>query len=124
MESSTTIYPPFMWVKYPHIIALTLKRGSTQWKNELDLFLKIHTSVQRGYVDKKPKWLSCPDESMICVFTQNEMASKTAAEIQQILRYRHICIIGPEETGLSFDEKGLESLADLDKPIIMHGESN
>ena len=79
-------------------------------------------AIQECYVNDEPKWLSRPDDSMICVMSHEEMASKNTGEVHDILKHCHICVIDHEPSTMEFDESGLSTLVELDKPITMHGK--
>lgn len=44
--------------------------------------------------------------------------------VQEILRRKHVLVLGSGRTSTMFDEVGLETLADLWKPVDVQGERN
>src|ERR1700676_1497155 len=95
----------------------------SQWKEELDFFSRVHTSMEKFYVDGKPKWLAEPDKSAFCVISKQEMKAKSTQEIHEILKNCHICVTDESPPPFVFDEDGLETLGGLDKSVVIHGIS-
>lgn len=81
--------------------------------------------MEASYIDGLPAWKARPQDSDICILSKAEMDAKSPEEIQKILRHKHIYV----EKDLNFkpkygfDEEGLATLTQLDRPVIIHGES-
>jgi hypothetical protein len=86
------------------------------------MFEEIHQAVVAGYKDKRPLWISSPDESIFCIISKRDVENKSDEEIQEVFRGKHIVVYDQFEPTLRFDEKGLRTLGDLHKPVTIHGE--
>jgi hypothetical protein len=95
----------------------------SQWKEELDFFSCVHTSMEKFYVNRKLKWLAEPDKSAFCIISKQEMKVKSTQEIHEILKNCHICITDKPLPPFVFNEDGLETLGWLDKSVVIHGIS-
>lgn len=74
------------------------------------------------YINGKPRHVSDPSTSVFKILTEEEFECISDKEIQDILRHQHIVVVGGKKPKYGFDPNGLETLAPLDKPIIIHGE--
>lgn len=99
---------------------------TNQWQRDLDFFVKLHRAVESYYINDLPAWQSKPDDSVFCVLSQQEMNSKTAEEVQSILREKHIYVRRDPLLDLdnNFDDSTLRTLCPLDKSIVIHGKKN
>lgn len=79
-------------------------------------------AVEANYVDGKPRYLSDPSTSVFRIVSEDEFKAMSDTMIQDILRQQHIVVTGRKRSEYSFDLDGLETLAALDKPIIIHGK--
>jgi hypothetical protein len=52
---------------------------------------------------------------------QEEYATMAPQQLQKLLREKHILVTGCPTSGISFDSKGLRTLASLDVPIDIQG---
>jgi hypothetical protein len=96
---------------------------TTQWKDELEFFINLHSAVETSYVDGGPLWKTRPQDSSIHLLSTLEMESKSEKEVQDILRHQHI-YIHPSPSfkpSYGFDAEGMSTVAELDKSIILHG---
>ena len=80
------------------------------------------------YVDGKPRYITDPDTSHVCVLTHEEYKAKTVKEIQDLLATHHILITGYATENVvqvdrppKFDEAGLQLLKNLQACIPFHG---
>lgn len=74
------------------------------------------------YVDGKPRHISDPSSLVFKILTQEEFERAEDKSIQNILVHQHIIVTGRKKPQYNFDPDGLETLAPLDRPIIIHGE--
>ena len=75
-----------------------------------------------SYIEGKPAWLVDPENSVIRVLSRKEFERMSEAQIQSIFHKQHVVVHDQFTPSLNFDERGLETLARLDKPIVLHGE--
>lgn len=85
-------------------------------------FNNMMDTVEEYYVNGKPRYLSDPSTSVFKILTEEEFENQRDGEIQNILRRQHILVIGMKKPKYGFDPDGLETLAPLDKLIIIHGK--
>jgi hypothetical protein len=79
-------------------------------------------AAEEFYVDGKLQYLSDPSTSILKVLTQDEFDTLSDKEVQNILHHQHIIVVRGKVPKYGFDPEGLETLAPLDKPIVIHGE--
>lgn len=79
-------------------------------------------AAEKYYINGKPRHISDPSTSVFKILTKDEFEDMEDKEIQSILLHQHILVIGGKKPKYGFDLDGLETLAPLDKPIIIHGE--
>jgi len=87
----------------------------------LDRFQRLFTYVRQFYHQEKPRHLSAPHLSSIQVIGHEQYAAMNPQQIQSLLRQKHILVTGCPTSGISFDIKGLRTLAPLDVPIDIQG---
>ena len=85
------------------------------------MFEQIHQAVVSGYKEHRPLWMASPDESVFCIVSKKEIEDKSDQEIQELFKGKHVVIPDQFEPTLSFDENGLKTLGDLNKPVTIHG---
>lgn len=85
-------------------------------------FNDMMDAAENHYVNGKPRHISDPSTSVFKVLTKDEFEDMEDREIQSILLRQHILITKGKKPKYGFDLDGLETLAPLDKPIIIHGE--
>ena len=85
------------------------------------MFEGIHNAIITGYKDNKPLWMTSPDESVFCVISKQDVESKSDQELQDLFKGKHIVIHDQFTPTLSFDEKGLQTLGDLYRPVTIQG---
>jgi hypothetical protein len=78
--------------------------------------------VQHIYVEGRPRHIASPDTSHIAVMESTAYEAMTTSEVQTLLRHKHVLVTGLPQTKVSFDAKGLRTLANLDAPIDLQGE--
>jgi hypothetical protein len=85
---------------------------------------KLLDAAVEQYRDGFPLHLSDPTQSAIAVMSTTDFGQKTAGEIQEILRKKHILISDCEkDTNFKFDKAGLDTLCLSIHPIEVQGES-
>jgi ribosomal protein RSM22 (predicted rRNA methylase) len=65
--------------------------------------------------------MTSPEDSIFCILSKSEVDQKSAEELQNILRRKHIVVHDQFEPTLRFDEQGLSTLGDLQKLVTIHG---
>jgi len=81
-------------------------------------------TVVGQYQDGLPLHLSDPTRSAITIMSATDFACKTAGEIQEVLRTKHILISDCEhDTNFKFDKAGLGTLCLSMHPIEVQGKS-
>ena len=76
----------------------------------------------KSYIDGKPAWMTDPEHSAIRVLSRQDMENMGEEDVQDIFRTQHILVKDHFQPKLDFNEKGLKTLAELDKPITLQGE--
>lgn len=85
---------------------------------------KMLDAAVEQYQEGFPLHLSDPTRSAIVVISATDFGHKSAGEIQEILRKKHILISDCEEdTNFKFDKAGLDTLCLSIHPIEVQGES-
>ena len=85
------------------------------------MFKKIHDAIMKSHIDNKPTWIADPDQSAICILSKHELGNMEEEDIQELFRMQHIVVHDQFQHELVFDKKGLKSLADLKKIVMVHG---
>ena len=85
------------------------------------MFEKIHDTVMKFHIDNKPAWIADPDQSAICVLSKHELGNMEGEDIQELFPMQHIVVRNQFQPELAFDKKGLKTLADLKKIVMVHG---
>jgi hypothetical protein len=85
------------------------------------MFKAVHEAVVAGYKDDQPLWMTCPEESVFCVISKQELESKSDQDVQELFHRKHVVIHDQFQPMLAFDQKGLETLGDLYKSVTIHG---
>ena len=84
----------------------------------------LDTAVEQ-YQDGLPLHLSDPTRSAIAIMSSTDFGCKTAGEIQEVLRTKHLLISDCEqETTFKFDKAGLDTLCLSIHPIEVQGKSS
>jgi hypothetical protein len=73
------------------------------------------------YENGLPLHLSHPDRSAFATMSESEFSSKSAGDIQELLRHKHILISDRTFQPLKFDEDGLRTLCSPWQPIEIQG---
>ena len=76
----------------------------------------------KSYIDGKPTWMADPEHSTICVLSRQDIETMGEGVIQEIFHKKHIIIKDQFQPKLGFNEEGLQTLAQLDKPVTLQGE--
>lgn len=81
-------------------------------KDEKSLQTLVHlwALVEKGYVAGTALHIAKPEQSVFRVMTDAEYRSSSIADIQNILRTRHILITHRPESEHQFDKEGLRTL--------------
>jgi hypothetical protein len=84
----------------------------------------LDTAVEQ-YQDGFPLHLSDPTRSAIVLMSATDFGQKSAGEIQEVLRMKHILISDCEkDTTFKFDKAGLDTLCLSIHPIEVQGKSS
>lgn len=62
------------------------------------------------------------EHSAIRVLSRQDIEDMDEEEVQDIFRKQHVLVQDQFKPRLAFDEKGLSTLADLEKPVTLQGE--
>jgi hypothetical protein len=62
-----------------------------------------------------------PEHSTLCVLSRQEMESMGDGVIQEIFGKKHIIVKDQFQPKLGFNQEGLKTLAQLDKPVTLQG---
>jgi hypothetical protein len=68
--------------------------------------------------------MASPQYSVFHIMSKQDFESKSAREIQDIFKEKHIVVYDQFKPALSFDEKGLSTLGDLHKSVTIQGVWN
>lgn len=79
-------------------------------------------AVEAHYVDNKPRHISKPATSAFKIISGPEFDRLDDQTVQNILRQQHIVVFDHEKPQCKFDLEGLETLAPLNRKIIIHGK--
>lgn len=79
-------------------------------------------AAESNYVDRKPRYISSPSSSVFKIITEDTFENMSDGEIQDALRSQHLIVTGRKKPKYKFDPNGLETLATLNKPIVIHGK--
>ena len=60
--------------------------------------------------------------SAIRVLSRQDIEDMEGEEVQDIFRKQHVLVQDQSKPKLAFDEEGLKTLADLNKPVTLQGE--
>jgi hypothetical protein len=96
-------------------------------QSDLTGFQTFERLMSRSVTEDGPLHSANPALSSISVLTFEEYKSKSAQEVQFILRDKHIAITGMPQDGknlVDFDAPGLRHLVHLDAKIHMQGLSS
>jgi hypothetical protein len=74
------------------------------------------------YQDGLPLHLSNPAQSVVAVMSAMEFNRKSAGEIQEVLRSKHLLISDCEQGPLKFDKAGMATLCMPTHPIEVQGK--
>ena len=85
------------------------------------MFKKIHNAVMKSHIDNKPAWIADPDQSAIHILSKHELGNMEEEDIQELFHMQHIVVCDQFQPELAFDKKGLKTLADLKKIVMVHG---
>lgn len=85
-------------------------------------FNSVYKSVQKSLIDGVPAWRSENNNSAIRILSRAMMEGSDDGAIQNIFKKQHIVVPDQFVPKLAFDEKGLKTLAELNKPVTVHGE--
>jgi hypothetical protein len=83
---------------------------------------KLLTKVMEQYEGGLPLHLIDSDRSAVATMSESEFLNKTAGEIQEVLRYKHILISDCASQPLEFDKDGLRTLCPPWETIEVQGE--
>lgn len=86
------------------------------------MFDTVHAAVQQSLSDGTPLWQADPDKSLIRIVSKSKMDLLSDEDVQAIFETQHIVIPDQFAPSMAFDAKGLRSLAELDKPVTIHGQ--
>lgn len=112
------------------ISLLNLLLTACQTEQDYKAWLAILEAVVEDYTDildtgtGRPIHVDNPEELAIYVCTEAEFASLSTLQVQNVLSKKHILVLGSDGSSTLFDEPGLETLADLWKPVDMQGTSS
>ena len=87
----------------------------------LNMLMGLNSSLQRNYVNGKPLFLADPSRSIFKILSDSEYRTYPIWKIQEILRTKHIVVMGRPMQDYKFDERGLRTLRPLNEPITIHG---
>jgi hypothetical protein len=76
----------------------------------------------KSYIDGKPAWMVEPEHSAIRILSRQDVETMEEGAIQELFRKHHILVQDQFQSKLGFDEKGLKTLAKLDKAVTLQGE--
>lgn len=76
----------------------------------------------KSYINDKPAWMVDRDNSVIRVLSREEVEHMDEKTFQDMFRRHNIVVRDQFHPTLSFDEKGLKTLAGLNKLVTLHGE--
>ena len=86
------------------------------------MFESVHSAVQQSLSNGMPLWQADPDNSLICIVSKSKMDLLSDEEVQAMFETQHIVVPDQFAPSMAFDAKGLRSLAELDKPVTIHGQ--
>lgn len=115
-------YTPAFHVSFLHPLVLASLRSCAQYPADLKAFQAVHEAVERSLVQGQPAWRVDPDNSSIRILSRAEIEALEDEEVQAIFRKQHVVVPDQFVPKLAFDEKGLRTLADLNKLVTVHGE--
>lgn len=92
-----------------------------KFQSDMSSFKRFYEYVQHFYVKGKPRHISSQNESHIHVIEATAYDAMSATHVQALLRTKHIVVTGCPQWPVSFDAKGLLTLANLDAPIDIQG---
>ena len=95
---------------------------SYQFQEDLTKIEKLLTMVEDQYEGGLPLHVKDPDRSAFKTMSETEFLTKTSAEIQQLLRHRHVLISDCAFQQLRFNEDGLRTLCPPWQTIEVQGE--
>jgi hypothetical protein len=97
---------------------------SNQFQEDMEKLEKLLDTAVEQYEDGFPLHLSDPSRSAIEIMSATDFGRKTAGEIQEVLRKKHLLISDCEkDTTFEFDEAGLDTLCLSIHPIEVQGMS-
>jgi len=96
----------------------------SQFQKDVDRFYTIEERAQTSGNEKKPLFISDPEQSIIKVMTQEEFDCKRPEEIQAIFSKQHIVISHAPNQAVKFDEEALLEIAREDQLLSVNGQSN
>jgi len=79
-------------------------------------------AIKASFVDGLPLHISDPEKSAFSVMTEAEFETRSVAEIQAIIRKKHILVTNMSSPPLNFDSKGLSTLTRLGTVTHIQGE--
>ena len=92
-----------------------------QHKQDYKVFKAIFNAVKKSFVNRSPTWHADPENSSIRIISKEEMDRLRDTEVQNIFKTQHIFVQDQFVPDTAFDENGLRTLAELDKPVTIHG---
>lgn len=96
-----------------------------QFKDTMEKLQKLLDTAVEQYQDGLPLHLSDPSTSAIAIMSATDFESKSAGEIQEVLRKKHILISDCEtDKTFKFDKAGLDTLCMSIHPIKVQGKSS
>ena len=83
--------------------------------------MAVHKAVKTSLIKGAPAWCADPAKSSIHIMTKAQMDALPTKAVQAIFSTQHIVIPDQFVPHMAFNEKGLKTLADLNKPVTIHG---
>jgi hypothetical protein len=98
---------------------------SNKFQDDMEKLERLLDIAVKQYQDGFPLHLSDPTRSAIAIMTATDFGHKTAGEIQELLRKKHLLISDCEkDTTFKFDKAGLDTLCLSVHPIEVQGRSS
>lgn len=100
------------------------KSHSNQFQDDMEKLENLFMAAVGQYHNGYPLHLSDPTKSAIAIFSATDFGCKTAGEIQELLRTKHLLISDCEKDAtFKFDKAGLDTLCLSIHPIQVQGKS-
>jgi len=90
---------------------------------DVDRFYAMEDQAQTSGKEKKPLFISDPEQSIIKIMTQEEFDCKRPEEIQAIFSSQHIVISHTPNQAVKFDKEALLEIAQEDQLLSVNGQS-